>query len=439
VREADHGPDGDAIERLFERGVTDGLPVVPPTRRLVERAVAASGRDGDELIALVPPNYGRATVEKIAVNAVMAGCRPEYVPVVLAAVEAMCDEAFDLHGVSATTNAPAPLVIVNGPIRAKLEINSGAGVFGPGWRANATIGRAVRLVCVNLGGAKPGDVSMSTLAHPGRYTYCIGEHEEASPWESLAVEHGFGPEASTVALLAADAPLGVYAQRARAPEELMPTIAASMAVVSHHRMTHWGDTLLVLSPEHAKLLGDAGWKKSDVRRWLHEKLQWPVRELIPGRDGGEGLPEHVLAKYRDPDRDTTLIPKFRAPEHIKVVVAGGTAGRFSAIVPGWTWLESRLQEDRSMTDYLDPTDSVAVPRQTATRPASLDGKVVTLLDISKAQGNHLLDRIEELLRERTTPKAIIRKKKPTFARPAPDALRKEIVGATDVLVEGLAD
>ena len=337
MREADHDPDADAIERLFERGVTDGLPVVPPTRRLVERAVAASGRDADELIALVPPNYGRATVEKIAVNAVMAGCRPEYLPVVLAAVEAMCDEAFDLHGVSATTNAPAPLVIANGPIRAELEINSGAGVFGPGWRANATIGRAVRLVCVNLGGAKPGDVSMSTLAHPGRYTYCIGEHEEASPWESLAVEHGFGPEESTVALLAADAPLGVYAQRARTPEELMPTIAASMAVVSHHRMTHWGDTLLVLSPEHAKILGDAGWKKGDVRRWLHEKLQWPVRELIPARGGGEGLPEHVLAKYRDPDRDSTLIPKFRAPEHIKVVVAGGTAGRFSAIVPGWTF------------------------------------------------------------------------------------------------------
>src|SRR5207249_1788460 len=304
--------DATAIESLYARGVTDGLPVVPPTRALVARAVAATGRAAGELVALVPPNYGRATVEKIAINAVMAGCRPEYLPVVIAAVDAACDEAFDLHGVSATTNAPSPLVIVNGPIRAELEINSGAGVFGPGWRANATIGRAVRLVCVNLGGAKPGDVSMSTLAHPGRYAYCIGEHEEESPWESLAVEHGFASDQSTVALLAADAPLGVYAQRSRTPEDLMPTIAASMAVISHHRMTHWGDTLLVLSPEHAKILGDAGWKKGDVRRWLHDKLQWPVRELIPGRDGGEGLPEHVLAKYRDPDREATLIPKFRA-------------------------------------------------------------------------------------------------------------------------------
>jgi hypothetical protein len=329
--------DAQAIEDLYARGVTDGLPVVPPTRALVERAVAASGRKAGDLVAMVPPNYGRATVEKIAINAVMAGCRPEYLPVVIAAVEAVCDEAFDLHGVSATTNAPSPLVIVNGPIRGSLEINSGAGVFGSGWRANATIGRALRLVCLNLGGARPGVVSMSTLAHPGRYSYCIGEHEEVSPWESLAVEHGFGAEQSTVALLAADAPLGVYAQRSRTPDDLLPTLAASMAVISHHKMTHWGDTLVVLSPEHAKIFGDAGWKKGDVRRWLHDRLQWPVRELLPGLDGGEGLPEHVVAKFRDPGRENAMIPKFRSPENIKLVVAGGPAGRFSAIVPGWTF------------------------------------------------------------------------------------------------------
>ena len=332
--------EADAIDELFARGVTDGLPVVPPTRARVERAIAASGRDGAELIALVPPNYGRATVEKIAVNAVMAGCRPEYLPVVIAAVEAVCDEAFDLHGVAATTNAPAPLVIVNGPIRASLDINCGAGVFGPGWRANATIGRALRLVCVNVGGATPGVVSMSTLAHPGRYTYCIGEREEASPWESLALEHGFAPGQSTVAVLAADAPLGVYDHRSRTPEDLLATLAASLAVVSHHKATHWGDTLLVLSPEHAKTIGDAGWQKADVRRWLWERLRRPVGELVPGRNGGEGLPEHVLAKFENPATDGTLIPKFRAPEHIKLVVAGGTAGRFSAIVPGWTFAKS---------------------------------------------------------------------------------------------------
>lgn len=327
----------DAIEALYARGVTDGLPVVPPTPERVAEAVAATGRAPDELVALVPPNYGPATVEKVAVNAVMAGCRPEYLPVVLAAVAAVCDEAFDLHGVSATTNAPAPLVIVNGPVRQRLGINCAAGVFGPGWRANATIGRALRLVCVNVGGATPGVVSLSTFAHPGRYTYCIGEREEASPWPPLHVEHGFGADESTVAVLAADAPLGVYDHRSRTPEDLLATIAASLAVVSHAKATHWGDTLVVFSPEHARTLGEAGWAKADVRRWLWERLRRPVRELVPGRDGGEGLPEHVLAKFADPERDETLVPKFRSPDNLKLVVAGGTAGRFTAIVPGWTF------------------------------------------------------------------------------------------------------
>src|SRR5216110_2885095 len=269
-------PAGDTdLDEFFDHGVSDGLPVVPPTRERVSRAVAATGRDAGELVARVPPNYGRATVEKIAVNAVMAGCRPEYLPVVIAAVEAVCDEAFDLHGVSATTNAPSPLVIVGGPIRTALDINCGAGVFGPGWRANATIGRALRLVCVNVGGATPGVVSMSTLAHPGRYTYCIGEHEEASPWESLAVEHGFDRADDTVALLAADAPLTVYDQRSRTAPHLLATVAASMAVIEHHKMTHWGDTLLVFSPEHAAIVAGDGWSKADVRRFLFERLQRP--------------------------------------------------------------------------------------------------------------------------------------------------------------------
>src|SRR5213593_4389885 len=331
-------PAGDTdLDEFFDHGVSDGLPVVPPTRARVSRAVEMSGRDGSELVAEVPPNYGRATVEKIAVNAVMAGCRPEYVPVVIAAIAAICDPAFDLHGVSATTNAPTPLLVINGPIRGKLGVNCGAGVFGPGWRANATIGRAVRLVCVNLGGARPGIVSMSTFAHPGRYTYCIGEHEEVSPWPSLAVEHGFTPDDSTVAVLAADAPITVYDQRSRTAPDVLATVAASMAVIEHHKMTHWGDTLLVFSPEHAAVVAGDGWSKDDVRRFLFERLQRPVHELVPGKNGGDGLPEHVLRKFADPEHDATPIPKFRAPQHIKILVAGGTAGRFSAVVPGWTF------------------------------------------------------------------------------------------------------
>jgi hypothetical protein len=329
-----------AIEALYARGVTDGLPVVPPSPERVDAFVKAAGRDGADVVGLVPPNYGAATVEKVAINAVMAGCRPDYMPVVVAAVEAVCDDAFDLHGVSATTSSPAPLLVLNGPVRRRLDVNCGAGVFGPGWRANATIGRALRLVCTNVGGATPGVVSMSTLAHPGRYTYCIGEHEEASPWPSLAAEHGFAPDESTVAALAADAPLSVYDHASRTAADLLGTIAASLAVVSHHKMTHWGDTLLVLSPEHARTVAADGWSKSDVRGFLWERLQRPVRELLPGRDGGEGLPEHVLRRFADPAREETRIAKFRAPENIRIVVAGGPAGRFSAIVPGWTFPKS---------------------------------------------------------------------------------------------------
>ncbi len=333
------GPESqaDAIEELYARGVTDGLPVVPPTLRRVEQAIAASGREADDLIALVPPNYGRATVEKIAVNAVMAGCRPEYLSVVIAGVEAMCDEAFDLHGVSATTNFSSPLFVINGPIRKRLDVNSGVGVFGPGWRANATIGRALRLIAVNLGGARAGIISMSTMGHPGRYTYCIGENEEENPWEPLHVEHGFQLSESTVAAFAGEAPHGIYDHKSRTAKDLLTTIARSLEVIWHHKATALGDTLVVLSPEHARTIAGDGWSKKDIQRFLWELLQKPVKDLLPGRDGGEGLPEAVLTRFQHPETDETLVPKFRAPEHLKVVVAGGTAGRFSAVIPGWTF------------------------------------------------------------------------------------------------------
>jgi hypothetical protein len=332
---ADDAPD--PVEELYARGVTDGLPVVPPTPARVARAVSAAGRDAADLIALVPPNYGRATVERIAINAVMAGCRPEFLPVVIAGVEALCDEAFNFHGVSATTNFAAPLLVLNGPIRHALDVNCGAGAFGPGWRANATIGRAVSLVALNVGGARPGVVSLSTLSHPGKYTYCIGENEEASPWPSLALEHGFGAGDSTVAAFAGEAPHGVYDHASRTAPELLTTIARSLEVISHHKSTHHGDTLVVLSPEHAQTIAADGWDKPRIRAFLHQFLRKPVCELMPGRDGGEGLPEHVLRKFPDPERDRTRIPKFRSADHIKMVVAGGAAGRFSAVIPGWTF------------------------------------------------------------------------------------------------------
>jgi len=330
-------PAGDPFEILYARGVTDGLPVVPPTRERVAAAVAAAGRPSDALVALVPPNFGRATVEKIAVNAVMAGCRPEYMPVVIAGVEAMCDDAFDLHGVSATTNSAAPLFIVNGPIRTRLEINAGAGVFGPGHRANATIGRALRLIVRNLGGAAAGGITMSTMAHPGYFTYCIAEREEESPWPPLSVRQGFAAGDSTVSVFAGYAPQVVYDHQSHRGEDLLVTLVNSLAVMSHHKSTHHGDTLLVVSPEHAQLLAGDGWDPDRMRVFLWERLRKPVKDLIPGVNGGEGLPARVLAKFPDPSTDETLIAKVREPQNFKFLVAGGTAGRFTAVVAGWTF------------------------------------------------------------------------------------------------------
>jgi len=309
--------------------------VVPPTAARVAAAVAASGRPRDELVAEMPPNLGRATVERVAVNAVMAGCRPEYLPVVLAAVEAVCDERFCLLGVSGTTDAVAPLVIVNGPIRRALDINSGAGVFGPGWRANATIGRALRLCWVNIGGARPGVISMSTFGGPGRYTSCIGENEEASPWEPLHVEHGFDRGDSTVAVLAAEAPQIVADTRSRSALDLLATIARSVEVVAHHKAVGLGETALVFSPEHVTTLAADGWSKARVRQFLWERLRKPVHDLLPGRDGGEGLSDEALAAFPEGAASDALVAKFQAPENLKLLVAGGPAGRFTAIVPGW--------------------------------------------------------------------------------------------------------
>ncbi len=306
--------EADPFEVLYARGVTDGLPVVAPTAARVAAAVEASGRPRDELVALVAPKLGRATVEKIAINAVMAGCRPEYMPAVIAAVEAICDPAFALVGVSGTTDAVAPLLILNGPVRAALDVNSGAGVFGPGWRANATIGRAVRLVWQNIGGAAAGGISMSTFSQPGRYSYCIGENEEESPWEPLHVEHGFAAGESTVAAIAAEAPQVVANTLGRTAREILATIARSGIVIASETHAGLGDTVLVIAPEHARTIAADGWSKADARQFVWEQTQADM--------GGHG------------------VAKFREPANVRIVVAGGTAGRFSAWIPGWPFPSS---------------------------------------------------------------------------------------------------
>jgi hypothetical protein len=323
----------DDFEVWFDRGVTDGLPVVPPSRERVDAMLAANTRTRDELVAEVPPNFGRATVEKLAVNAVMAGCRPEYFPVVLAVVEAACDPVFNLHGQSGTTNAASPLIIINGPIRQALEVNCAAGVFGPGYRANATIGRALRLVMINLGGTRAGQISMSTMGHPGRYTYCIGEYEEASPWEPLHVERGFAPTESTVTLFSGEGPFTINDHLSRSASQLAASLGWSAAGIWNHKsFPLYGHTLFVIGPEHARTLGEERWSKQDFRRFLYDTIRRPARDLAPGPDGAEtGRLKDLLDGRTGEER----IPKFPSLEEIVIVVAGGTAGRFSAVVPGW--------------------------------------------------------------------------------------------------------
>lgn len=323
----------DEFDLWFDKGVTDGLPVVPPTRDRVERMLGATRRERNELLGELPPNYGRVTVEKAAANSVMAGCRAEYFPVVVAAIECACDPAFNLHGVATSTHFSAPLILVNGPIRARIGLNSGFGVFGPGYRANATIGRALRLLMINVGGARPGEISMSTFGHPGRYTYCIAENEEASPWPPYHTTRGLAAGASAVTLFAGEAPHGISDHTSRTAKALAGSLGWSMAGLWNSKhFPLYSHTMLVVGPEHARTFADDGWSRADLARYLHEAIRLPYRDLLPDEEHGEGTNLRYGKTTPDPD---TLIPKFPSPEEIHIVVAGGTAGRFSVAIPGW--------------------------------------------------------------------------------------------------------
>ncbi len=316
----------DPIEALFERGWTDGLPAVPPTEDRVLRMLDGTTRAPDEVVAIVPPDLAECTVEKVAVNAVMAGCRPEYLPVVLAAVEAACTDEFNMHGLLATTWMSGPVVVVNGPVAQRIGMNSGGNAFGQGNRANATIGRALQLVVRNVGGGRPGEIDRATLGNPGKYTFCFAEDEAGSPWESLAVERGLEPATSAVTLFAGEGPRGIVDQLSRTPESLARSFAACLRTVAHPKLPIAFDAMLVVSPEHARVFRDATWDKARLRRELDELLQLDGADIVRGAGGmEEGLPESFA--------EATL-PKFRAGG-LPIVHVGGTAGLFSAIIGGW--------------------------------------------------------------------------------------------------------
>jgi hypothetical protein len=316
----------DECEALFERGWTDGLPVVPPTEARVLRMLEGTRRAPDEIVATAPPDLVPVTIEKIAINAVMAGCKPEYLPVVIAAIEAACTDEFNMHGLLATTMPVGPVIVVNGPVRRAIGMNSGVNVLGQGNRAGLSIGRALQLVIRNVGGGRPGEVDRATHGSPGKLSFCFPEDEEGSPWEPLSVERGCAAGASAVTLFAGEGTRCVVDQLSRTAESLANTLAANLRSLHHPKLAMAFDAILVVGPEHARVFREAGWSKSRLLDELHARLQLPGAEIVRGAGGiAEGVPEHFA--------EVTL-PKFR-PGGLMIVHAGGSAGLFSEIIGGW--------------------------------------------------------------------------------------------------------
>jgi hypothetical protein len=316
----------DIMEACFERGWTDGLPVVPPTPLRVIRMLNGTERPAGQIIGAVPPDNVPCSIEKVAINAVLAGCKPEYFPTVLAAVEAALKDEFCLHGLLCTTYFSSPVVVVNGPVTRHIGMNSGVNALGQGNRANATIGRALQLLVRNIGGGIPGGIDRATMGNPGKYTYCFAEDESDLDWPSLAMDQGYQREDSVVSLFPGEGLQPILDQLSRTPESLAKSLAASLRSVVHIKKFGLADAILVVSPEHRRVFKQAGWNKSDLRRALYDELMTPGSELLPGVGGiAEGMPEKLKDK---------LLNKFR-DDGLHIVTTGGSAGMFSAIISGW--------------------------------------------------------------------------------------------------------
>src|SRR5437870_2654449 len=312
--------DLDAVEFCYQQGWTDGLPVIPPTPDRVTAMLAAARLDPKQELAFITHRSVSITAEKVAINAVMAGCRPEYMAVVVAAVAGIGDPAWSYHGPGTSTGGAAVLVIINGPITRELDINSGDNLFGPGWRANLTIGRALRLVMRNVCGSLPGLLDRGTLGHPGKLSYVIAE----SPWTPLHVERGFRPDQSTVTVMAAESPHQFYNQLSPDAEGVLTTLADSMK--------HSGGAgrqpqyVVTLAGEHMRTIAGSGWGKKEVRQFLFENTQNTLAHLKR---------THRIPGAIQPGDDTKLRPIVAEPDDILIVAAGGRAGSFSSFIPGW--------------------------------------------------------------------------------------------------------
>jgi hypothetical protein len=313
-----------AIEFCFQQGWTDGLPVVPPTEPAVRAMLDALGLEPDKEVCFITNRQVAVSAEKIAVNAVMAGCLPEHMPVVVAAIEALADPKWGYHGPAASTGGAAPLMIINGPIATRLSFNSGDNLFGPGWRSNATTGRAVRLVMRNVIGTLPGALDRGTVGHPGKYSYVIAENEAESPWTPLHVQRGFKAEESTVTVLAAEGPHQFYNQLSSTAKGVLTSLCDDM---KHHGATNsQPQYVVVLAGEHMRTIANDGWSKADIQKFVYENTQNSVAHIK--------RVERLAGAITSQD-EATMRPLVASPEDVLVVAAGGRAGAFSCYIPAW--------------------------------------------------------------------------------------------------------
>jgi hypothetical protein len=314
-----------AANELYQaNGWTDGLPIVPPTEALVRACLDSARLEADDVVGVEPVRRRRITAEKVAIAAVMAGCRPEYMPVVLAVVRAMCAPEFGLHGTTASTGGSAQFIVVNGPVRRAIGMNATHNALANASRANATIGRTPRLLILNVLGGVPGRLDRATLGHPGKFTFCVAEDEEDNPWVPLATERGVPAGESAVTVLAGGSPHQLMNEWTRDPRELLETYAATMRA---NLLTYsiWpGNYAIVIGRQHRDVLVAAGWSKRDVREYVHERAR-----VTRGEWRGVGKGAVVGRKADD------VHPALRSPDDLLVVAAGGPAGGFGAVVPPW--------------------------------------------------------------------------------------------------------
>jgi hypothetical protein len=316
----------DELEMMFTRGWTDGLPVVPPTEQRVLAMLTGTTRTPDEVVATVPPDLADVTVEKVAIAAVMAGCRSEYLPWVLAAVEAACTEEFNMHGVLATTMPVAPVLVCSGPGTRAIGMGSGVNALGQGYRANSTIGRALQLVVRNVGGGRPGEVDRATHGSPAKVGFCFAENDLDSPFGTLAGQLGVDAGTDVVTVFAGEGPRCVVDQLSRTPESLTGSLAAQLRMLHHHKLVLAFDAILVIGPEHARVFAEGGWDRERVIAELHARLTTPAAEL---ERGAGGIAEGIPSGFGD-----VALPKF-TPDGLMLAYAGGGAGLFSMIIGGW--------------------------------------------------------------------------------------------------------